>query len=88
MKDDWDWGAKADAHEFTSDDYGKFEVKGLAYGSYTLIETQAPTGYNLRSDVNFDVDKIVMLQQQQQSQTPYTNASLKPAAWVQSYSQL
>lgn len=57
LKDDWDWGAKADAHEFTSDDYGKFEVKGLAYGSYTLIETQAPTGYNLRSDVSFDVDK-------------------------------
>ena len=57
LQPDWSWGSKGSARVFTSGSDGKFEVTGLAYGDYTLEETKAPTGYNLRSDVNFDVDK-------------------------------
>ena len=55
LQADWSWGSKADARVFTSGADGKFEVTGLAYGNYTLEETKAPTGYNLRADVNFTV---------------------------------
>lgn len=55
LQADWTWGSKADARVFTSGADGKFEVTGLAYGNYTLEETKAPTGYNLRADVNFTV---------------------------------
>ena len=55
LQSDWTWGSKADARVFTSGTEGKFEVTGLAYGNYTLEETKAPTGYNLRADVNFTV---------------------------------
>ena len=55
LQTDWSWGSKATARVFTSGAEGKFEVTGLAYGNYTLEETKAPTGYNLRADVNFTV---------------------------------
>ena len=55
LQSDWSWGSKATARVFTSEDDGKFEVTGLAYGDYTLEETKAPTGYNLRADVDFTV---------------------------------
>jgi uncharacterized surface anchored protein len=55
LQTDWSWGSKATARVFTSGADGKFEVTGLAYGDYTLEETKAPTGYNLRADVNFRV---------------------------------
>ncbi|CZQ81149.1 LPXTG-motif cell wall anchor domain-containing protein/fimbrial isopeptide formation D2 domain-containing protein [Trichococcus flocculiformis] len=55
LQTDWSWGTKATARVFTSGADGKFEVTGLAYGNYTLEETKAPTGYNLRADVNFTV---------------------------------
>jgi fimbrial isopeptide formation D2 family protein/LPXTG-motif cell wall-anchored protein len=55
LQADWSWGSKATARVFTSGVDGKFEVTGLAYGDYTLEETKAPTGYNLRADVDFTV---------------------------------
>ncbi|MCA9766063.1 MAG: SpaH/EbpB family LPXTG-anchored major pilin [Carnobacterium sp.] len=41
------FGSEADATLFTSDVAGKFEVKGLPYADYVLVETKAPTGYAL-----------------------------------------
>jgi fimbrial isopeptide formation D2 family protein/LPXTG-motif cell wall-anchored protein len=43
---------------FVSDANGKFEVKGLPYGDYTLVETKAPTGYALPTnpETTFVVD--------------------------------
>lgn len=55
LQPNWTWGDKATARVFTSGVNGKFEVTGLAYGNYTLEETKAPTGYNLRADVDFTV---------------------------------
>lgn len=40
------------ATEFVSGSKGSFEVKGLAYGDYILVETQAPAGYAKPSDPN------------------------------------
>lgn len=36
---------------------GKFTLKGLLPGTYTLVETQAPFGYNLDAGYEFTVDK-------------------------------
>lgn len=47
-----------DATVFTSGTDGTFSVEGLAKGTYSLKETKAPTGYQLRtSDLSFTVDK-------------------------------
>ncbi|MBP3412323.1 MAG: SpaH/EbpB family LPXTG-anchored major pilin [Oscillospiraceae bacterium] len=35
----------------TSDENGKVEIYGLAYGSYYLLETKSPVGYNLSEGV-------------------------------------
>ena len=51
----WKWAdTEAEALKFTSDQEGKFEVTGLAKGTYTLREVKAPAGYALPS--NQDVD--------------------------------
>lgn len=43
---------------FTSPDNGKFEVVGLAYGTYFLDEIKAPKDYNLLTeDQKFTIDK-------------------------------
>ena len=51
----WKWAnTEGEAFKFTSDQEGKFEVTGLAKGTYTLREVKAPAGYALPS--NQDVD--------------------------------
>ena len=50
------FGAEADAKTFTSgaeadaEGTGAFEVRGLPYGDYVLVETKAPDGYALPTD--------------------------------------
>lgn len=49
---------EAGALVLTSDNQGRFEVTGLAYGTYTLEEVKAPEGYaKLSGDVEFVVKK-------------------------------
>lgn len=45
------------AYRITSGDNGIFEIKGLAYDSYQLVETKAPDGYKLGGPFDFVVDK-------------------------------
>ncbi|MDU7114126.1 MAG: SpaA isopeptide-forming pilin-related protein [Peptoniphilus harei] len=42
--------SKDDATKFNTNEYGQFEVSGLAYGDYSAIETKAPAGYALPTD--------------------------------------
>ncbi len=44
-----------DAHEFTTDDSGSIVVKGLDAGTYTVVETKAPDGYNTVKDFTFTI---------------------------------
>lgn len=55
----YSWKADdTDAIVLTSDEKGQFAINGLAYGSYTLEETKAPTGYQLsKTDVDFEITK-------------------------------
>lgn len=69
MNMEWKWITEAEAaagateadpypaaFKFTSAQDGSFEVKGLAYGEYQLIETKAPEGYaKLTSPQDFTV---------------------------------
>ncbi len=47
---------KDDATKFNTNEYGQFEVSGLAYGNYSAIETKAPAGYALPSNGSFDFE--------------------------------
>lgn len=38
---------------------GKLKIKGLGKGTYTLKETEAPTGFDLMDDISFTVDGTV-----------------------------
>ena len=53
------WVEKANAKEFTSNAQGQFEVTRLNKGTYTLVETEAPTvgdtKYAKRADIDFEV---------------------------------
>ncbi|WP_171943433.1 pilin N-terminal domain-containing protein [Streptococcus suis] len=55
----WEWVTeKNQAFTFISSTDGKFEVKGLKEGTYTLEETKAPEGYALPSDtIQFTVNR-------------------------------
>lgn len=41
------WVEKDQATKFYTNQYGQFEVKGLAYSHYQAVETKAPVGYAL-----------------------------------------
>lgn len=46
--DDYEWvDSQNSATTFTSDKEGKLTISGLAAGTYDLLETKAPKGYNL-----------------------------------------
>lgn len=52
----YEWGDKAKAITLVSDGQGRFEITGLAEGTYYLEETKAPEGFaKLTSDVPFTV---------------------------------
>lgn len=49
---------KDTATEVTTDAKGAASFEGLAAGTYTLVETQAPEGYNLAADTTIILDDI------------------------------
>lgn len=67
---------------FTSDDAGKFEIAGLAYGNYSLKEIQAPNGYQLLTNtVEFTIEEngyttgIMAIENSQRPSMPITGST-------------
>lgn len=61
LQKDYSWKAEGasgwDPMVLTSDENGNFEIKGLAYGTYTLEERVALPGHVLREDLEFTVNE-------------------------------
>ncbi|MDO5649596.1 MAG: pilin N-terminal domain-containing protein [Gallicola sp.] len=59
MNMEWKWvGDQGEAFVFTSAQDGRFEVTGLAYGAYQLIETKPPTSYaENKTPIDFSIEK-------------------------------
>ncbi len=68
MKVMWTWITdKTNAHKFVSNKDGQFEVDGLAYGNYELVEETPPTGFSkLTTPIKFTVGTVGTT-----NQTPY-----------------
>lgn len=45
----------SDAHEFVTDKNGEISVKGLDAGTYTVVETESPSGYNRVAKFTFTI---------------------------------
>lgn len=45
----------SDAHEFVTDKNGEISVKGLDAGTYTVVETESPSGYNKVAKFTFTI---------------------------------
>ena len=45
----YDYGSYNEATEFTTDSNGKIKATNLLFGTYYIYETQAPTGYNIKT---------------------------------------
>ncbi|WP_311562196.1 pilin N-terminal domain-containing protein [Peptoniphilus duerdenii] len=60
MKVMWTWTTtKTDGHKFVSNKDGQFEVDGLAYGNYELVEETPPTGFSkLTTPIKFTVGTV------------------------------
>lgn len=64
-RQNYDWIEAKDEKEavekgalvLTSDDQGRFEITGLAYGDYELVEIEAPKGYAKIDPVPFTIGK-------------------------------
>lgn len=54
----YEWVADQNAGNvvvLASDDQGQFQIQGLAYGKYNLVEIEAPTGFAKIADVPFEI---------------------------------
>lgn len=82
---------KAQATEFDTNDQGLLTVKGLKNGKYRFVETQAPDGYNLNSNVEspFEIkdasvegDKIIEVTNNRKPDMPLTGTEVTALVMV------
>ncbi|BCA86380.1 cell wall surface anchor protein [Enterococcus saigonensis] len=76
------WVDKATENStITSGTDGSFEVRGLATGQYTLVETKAPVGYHLPSDptFSFEVSETSYSNEKEILDVPNTQSGVLPS---------